>query len=234
MEIAPSTLSEAPPVHWDGPTASRFTKGEDLMQGYNTKPSRSLFGVTGLLLWTLFLVTLPTSGFLNLTGAGITMAAAQAQQVSPAYRAGRQAGRADAERDLPRNPRSNRWTSRQDRVDYDAGYSRGYSEVLDSPEYNGRSERDDRRFEGDNGRRFENNGASINIGRDNVVRWQAPATVRVYVQVDNEPMKLFAEGASGSQAAPWIESGHSYLFVARDLNGNEIARDRLDLRRFRR
>jgi len=49
-----------------------------------------------------------------------------------------------------------------------------------------------------------------------------------------KPLKLFAEGPSGSQEAPWIQSGHVYAFVVRDLNGNEIARDRLDLRRFRR
>ena len=56
----------------------------------------------------------------------------------------------------------------------------------------------------------------------------------VYVQVDNEPMKLFAEGPSGNQAAPWIEPGHLYVFVAHDPNGREVARDRLDLRRSRR
>jgi len=172
---------------------------------------------------------MPATHFLNVTAAGsvVTAVAAEPQQVSPAYRAGRQAGRADADRDLPANPRTSRWITRQERRDYEAGYNRGYSEAQDIQNDNGRY---------DNGRIYDRDDtrANVNIGRDNVVRWEAPTTVRVYVQVDNEPLKLFAEGASGSQAAPWIESGHVYNFVVHSLNGNEIARDRLDLRRLRR
>ena len=51
------------------------------------------------------------------------------------------------------------------------------------------------------------------------------------------PEQLFAEAPSGSQMASWIEPGHVYVFILRDMNGNEIARDRLDLRsrtRYRR
>jgi len=164
--------------------------------------------------------------------------APEPQEVTPAYRAGRQAGRADAQRDLPRNPRNNRWTTRQDRNDYAAGYNEAYSNVLERRENGpGYARRDEPYYDRDRDyrdRSFERDNTSINIGRDNVVRWQAPERVRVYVQVDNEPLKLFAEGASGNQPAPWIESGHSYQFIVQDLNGNEITRDRLDLRRFRR
>jgi hypothetical protein len=158
------------------------------------------------------------------------------QQASPAYRAGRQAGRADAERNLPRNDRNSRWTTRQESRDYQAGYNRGYSDALDAQSDNRPFERDDIRVEDDDERAYSrtDDRFGITIGRDNLIRWQAPGRVRVYVQVDNQPPKLFAEGPSGVQEAPWIESGHLYVFVVRDLNGNEIARDRLDLRRGRR
>jgi hypothetical protein len=217
----------------------------------NTKMrKRSLFGLSlGVLVWTLCL-TNPLQGAaassganLIRPGAAMMLVAAEPQQVSPAYRAGRQAGRADAERDLPRNPRNSRWITRQDRSDYVLGYNQAYSEVLDLRENGpGYARRDEPNYERDRDyrdrdyrdRSLERENTNINIGRDNVIRWQAPATVRVYVQVDNEPLKLFAEGASGSQAAPWIQSGHSYQFIVQDLNGNEITRDRLDLRRSRR
>jgi len=131
-----------------------------------------------------------------------------------AYQAGLQAGRSDADRNLPRDTRTNRWTRAQDRTDYQAGYNEGYDGELNngSSSY-GRS--------------------SVHIGRDNNISWQAPSQSRVYVQVDNNPSMLFAEAPSGTQAAPWIEPGHVYLFVLRDMNGNELARDRLDTRRYR-
>lgn len=133
---------------------------------------------------------------------------------SAAYRAGLQAGRLDADRNLPRDTRTNRWTNVRDRADYQAGYNNGYGGELNngSSSY-GRS--------------------SIHIGRDNNISWQAPAQARVYVQVDNDPSRLFAEAPAGTQAAPWIEPGHVYLFVLRDMNGNELARDRLDTRGYR-
>jgi len=74
---------------------------------------------------------------------------------------------------------------------------------------------------------------SVHIGRDNNITWNAPALARVYVQVDDHPVQLFAEGQSGTQLAPWINPGHIYLFVLRDMNGNEIARDRIDTRQIR-
>jgi hypothetical protein len=71
---------------------------------------------------------------------------------------------------------------------------------------------------------------SIHIGSDNNITWQAPSNARVFVRVDNNPEQLFAEAPSGSQMASWIEPGHVYVFILRDMNGNELARDRLDLR----
>jgi hypothetical protein len=70
----------------------------------------------------------------------------------------------------------------------------------------------------------------VSIGRDNNITWQGPAVGYVYVQVDNQPLKLFASGVSGTQAAPWIEQGHVYTFILKDANGNELARDQVDLR----
>ena len=134
---------------------------------------------------------------------------------SAAYRAGLVAGRSDADRNLARNTRSNRYSGTQDRRDYEAGYSSGY----------------DGRVGNNNSVYSSSTGTgSVHIGSDNNVTWQAPATARLFVQVDNNPVQLFAEGPSGTQQAPWIESGHIYVFMLRDQNGNEIARDRLDLR----
>jgi hypothetical protein len=146
--------------------------------------------------------------------------------VSAAYRAGLQAGRSDWDRNLPRNTRSERYRTGQQRADYEAGYSRGYDQqTSQSSHITGRQKPMDQTN--------PNATASISIGRDNNIRWQAPAFARVYVLMDNEPLKLFAEGQSGVQAAPWIETGHLYIFVVQDARGNEIARDRLDLRRRR-
>jgi len=71
---------------------------------------------------------------------------------------------------------------------------------------------------------------SIRIGANNQVNWQGPENAKVYVQVDNGDQKLFASGTSGTQAAPWIQQGHVYVFVLKDANGIEIARAREDLR----
>jgi hypothetical protein len=128
---------------------------------------------------------------------------------SPAYRAGLQAGRADRDRNLPYEARNSRWTGAQQRRDYEAGYDRGYAETRDNTGVNR---------------------GYIRIGRDNNITWEVPEIARIYVQVDNQPRKLFAEGKSGSQGASWIVPGHLYIFIVQDLNGNEIARDRLDLR----
>jgi hypothetical protein len=71
---------------------------------------------------------------------------------------------------------------------------------------------------------------TVSIGADRFVSWNGPQNGRVYVVVDNQAPKLFAAGASGSQAAPWMTDGHVYSFILQDANGNEIARDQQDLR----
>jgi hypothetical protein len=131
---------------------------------------------------------------------------------SAAYEDGLQAGRSDSDRNLNRNARSNRWSSGQQLRDYQAGYSSGYDGASSSVQ--------------------QGNG-SLRIGSDHNIRWQGPANAQVYVQVDNNRRQLFAAGASGTQAAPWITSGHLYVFVLQDPNGNEIARDQSDLRQKR-
>ena len=136
---------------------------------------------------------------------------------SAAFRAGMAAGRSDAERNLTRNPRTSRWSGYQDRRDFEAGYNRAY----------------DDRIRGSFPASPNTNTARISIGGDNNVSWQSPVDARVFVQVDNNPVQLFAAGASGNQMASWIQPGHVYVFVMRDMNGNEIARHQLDLRRTR-
>jgi Terminase RNaseH-like domain len=132
---------------------------------------------------------------------------------SAAYQDGLQAGRSDSDRNLNRNARSNRWTSGQQLRDYQAGYSSGYDEAS---------------------RSVQQGNGSVRIGSDHNIRWQGPANAQVYVQVDNKPRQLFAAGASGTQLAPWMTSGHLYVFVLQDPSGHEIARDQSDLRQKRR
>jgi len=72
---------------------------------------------------------------------------------------------------------------------------------------------------------------TVHIGRDNNITWEGPENSSVYLLVDNEAPRLFAAGQAGTQAAPWITDGHLWIFVLRDANGNEIARDQEDLRR---
>jgi hypothetical protein len=137
---------------------------------------------------------------------------------SAAYRDGLRAGRSDVDRNLAQNMQTRRWTNWQDRRDYEAGYNEGY-------QYQGAY---------NNGRQkpsYSSTGrGSINIRGDKNISWQGPDNSTVYVQVDNEAPKLFAAGQSGTQQAPWISQGHLYVFVLRDANGNEIARDQQDLR----
>lgn len=75
-------------------------------------------------------------------------------------------------------------------------------------------------------------GNTIRIDSNNNVTWRAPGVngARVYVQIDNNAPKLFASGESGNQAASWIERGHLYVFILRDANEREMARDQVDLR----
>lgn len=44
------------------------------------------------------------------------------------------------------------------------------------------------------------------------VTWSSSSVVDVRVSRDAAPSTLFASGASGTQRAPWIEGGHTYLF----------------------
>jgi hypothetical protein len=77
---------------------------------------------------------------------------------------------------------------------------------------------------------YGNGQGMVSIGRDNNITWQGSNVGNVYVQVDNQPLKLFASGVSGTQAAPWIQQGHVYTFILQDANGHELARDQVDLR----
>ena len=140
---------------------------------------------------------------------------------SVAYQAGLRAGRADFDRRLSPNPNS-RYRSAQDRADYQAGYDQAYNS---QSAYNNTRQKPG----------YYNSGRfNVNIGRNNVINWNGPQNASVYVQMDNEAPKLFAGLASGSQAAPWISTGHRYVFMLRDASGNEIARDEVDLRSNRR
>src|SRR4030095_2860047 len=114
-------------------------------------------------------------------------------------------------RNVPFDANNNRWRTAQERRDYEAGYQRGYNEGFTSSNTYSNSPRNSR--------------ATVDIGNDNRVRWQAPAPSRVFVQVDNNRRQLFAEGQSGSQYAQWITPGHVYVFVVEDMNGRELARD---------
>ena len=80
---------------------------------------------------------------------------------------------------------------------------------------------------------YGNNGQNnLTIERNNNITWQSQGTTNasVYVQKDNEPEQLFARGRSGTQAAPWIEQGHLYVFSLRDVSGAELTRTQIDLR----
>jgi len=82
-------------------------------------------------------------------------------------------------------------------------------------------------------RNAPNNSVSggLTIQPNNMITWQTNApNARVYVMKDNKPEQVFAEGRTGSQGAPWIEQGHQFVFILRDTNGNELARQQLDLR----
>ena len=146
---------------------------------------------------------------------------------TPAYRQGVRDGQADLQRNVERNPRNNSFTSLQDRRDYIAGYHEGRQR--DASIYNnGRYGGVDNRA----GNRGYYGPASIQVMADKRVTWQAPVEARVWVVEDNKPAQPFAEAPSGSQIAPWISNGHRYVFILRDANGSELARDELDLRQF--
>jgi hypothetical protein len=135
---------------------------------------------------------------------------------TPAYDAGLKAGRADRQADRPFSSRSTRWRG-NDLNEYQEAYERGYDE---SPVRTAQADA------------APANG-NIRIGADHYITWKGPAASEVYVQVDENPKRLFSDEASGKQPAPWISSGHKYIFTLEDPNGREIARDERDLRQRR-
>jgi hypothetical protein len=144
---------------------------------------------------------------------------------SAAYRDGWQAGRTDFDRRAQWNSSAGHWSRTEDRRDHEAGYREGYQyQGASNGPYNN-PYNDGRQKPG-----YNNTNASISIGRDNNIAWQAPGNANIYVQMDNEVPKLFASGSSGVQQAPWINRGHVYTFILKDPNGNELARDQRDLR----
>jgi hypothetical protein len=128
---------------------------------------------------------------------------------SRAYDAGLQAGRSDRDRNRPFDSYSTQWNG-ADLRDYQDAYERGFDESRQSA---------------------QQGGGSIRIDADRMVHWNGPADAKVYVQVDNDPPQLFAAGAAGTQVAPWIQSGHRYVFILQDAGGREISRDEDDLTR---
>jgi len=176
---------------------------------------------------------------------------------SPAFRQGKQQGERDALRNRRPNWRTTRWNDERGRRDYEMGYKIGYREAAygayygsDQPygrnDNRGNNERrtgyadrgsgsgyTDRGSGYSNSRNDPNSIASgsLTIQPNNIINWQTnAANARVYVVKDNKPEQVFAEGRTGSQGAPWIEQGHQFVFILRDLNGNELARQQLDLR----
>ena len=125
-----------------------------------------------------------------------------------AYDAGLQAGRYDRDHNREYDAYSNQWTG-ADLRDFQSAYQRGYDETRESS---------------------AQGTGSIRIQADHSIQWRGPEGSKVFVQVDDNPRQLFGAGASGTQPAPWILSGHRYVFVLQDASGREIARDENDLR----
>jgi hypothetical protein len=131
------------------------------------------------------------------------------EENTAAYEAGLRTGRTDRQTNRAFYSISNAWRG-DDARDYRDGYERGYAETP---------------------RRVVRNDRNIQIGADRLIRWNGPADSRVYYQTDNNRRQLFSSASVGVERAPWIASGHRYVFVLVDRNGREIARDEYDLRR---
>jgi hypothetical protein len=176
---------------------------------------------------------------------------------SPAFRKGKQQGEWDALHNRRPNWRSTRWTDQLGRHDFEMGYKIGYRDAsygayYGSDQTNGRNDNRGNNERGngyadrgsgdgyaDRGNGYSDSGdgrnssasGSLTIQPNNIITWQTNATnARVYVEKDNKPEQVFAEGRAGSQGAPWIQQGHQFVFILRDINGNELARQQLDLR----
>ncbi len=77
---------------------------------------------------------------------------------------------------------------------------------------------------------YTSGSGTVSVGADKWVRWSATNDSTVYMQTDNGTPVFFAAGSGGTQGAPWMTEGHVYTFILQDADGNEIARDQLDLR----
>jgi hypothetical protein len=131
------------------------------------------------------------------------------QENTAAYEAGLRIGRADRQANRVFYAGTNQWRGDALR-DYRDGYERGFAE---------------------NPRRLVRADRNIQVGADRFIRWTGPPNSRVYFQMDNARRQLFSDASVGVERAPWISSGHRYVFVLVDRNGREIARDEYDLRR---
>ena len=144
------------------------------------------------------------------------------QQQTRAFQAGMRDGRRDARQNASRNPDTQQFRNRRDQRDYQAGYDRGFNTVMD-------------RNNGPQGLYNPNRDTSIDDYSLSIsgkmVSWSSGLdNARVFVQKDNGGEEVFAQGASGNQQAPWLERGHMYTFILRDMSGNELMRKTLDLR----
>ena len=63
--------------------------------------------------------------------------------------------------------------------------------------------------------------------RRRMVVWRVPgpASARVYVQADEDPRTLLAEGLQGEQEAAWLNPGHRYLFELVEWDGADGTND---------
>jgi hypothetical protein len=145
-------------------------------------------------------------------------------QQSVAYQQGLRDGHSDFDRHRAWNMQGYRSNSQQDRRDYEAGYNDGFNGY----QYQGAYNRQKPGYSG-----YGNGAGTVTIGTDNNVSWQGPENSNVYVQMDNQPLQLFAHGQSGVQNAYWINPGHVYTFILKDASGNEIARNQVDMRNSR-
>jgi hypothetical protein len=128
------------------------------------------------------------------------------------YEAGLQAGRADRQRNRTFNSRSTSYRG-ADLSDYQDGYERGYEESL---------------------RRTPQTDVDLFVGAITTLPGRAPRVHRFSYPWTTRRNACSLAGRSGTQAAPWIMSGHKYLFTLEDSRGRELARDVRDLRQPRR
>jgi hypothetical protein len=148
---------------------------------------------------------------------------------SQAYEDGLRDGQNDAQRNRRPLMRNRYGSNSGQQRDYEAGYNDGYNRVAnnyaDQGSYNFGQQ-------SSTSQPYGVREPSLAIRPDNYVTWDSGSQqpVRVFVQPDNNSEQLFAEGATGTQIANWMEQGHRYTFIMRDMNGREIGRQTADLR----